>query len=133
VDRRRLALVALLSFAVFTAVAIVVSGSRPVPEQGSAPWIVQGLGYLSALVAAVVLLAPGGLPGPPAGADRKLGGVLLAALAILVLLDAFAFDSSGGANIGAGFLRLVCLVGIVAVAGRLMATTVALGRRGSRP
>jgi hypothetical protein len=130
VDRRRLALVALLSFAVFTAVAIVVSGSRPVPEQGSAPWIVQGLGYLSALVAAVVLLAPGGLPGPPAGADRKLGGVLLAALAIL---DAFAFDSSGGANIGAGFLRLVCLVGIVAVAGRLMATTVALGRRGSRP
>jgi hypothetical protein len=93
--------------------------------------VVQGVGYALALVAALDLLAPAA---HPAGADRKLGGAVLVALAALVLLDVFAFaDDSGGANIGAGFLRLVCLVVIVAVAGRLMATTVALGRGRSGP
>jgi hypothetical protein len=128
VDRRRLALFALLAFAVATAVAIVVSGSRSHTGQGVAPMVVQGVGHAFALVAALALLAPGDVFGPPAGADRKLGGVVLAALVVLVLLDAFA-DAAGGANIGAGFLRLICLVVIVAVAGRLMSTTVALGRR----
>jgi hypothetical protein len=102
VDRRRLALFALLAFA--TAVVIVVSGSRSHTGQGVAPMVVQGVGQAFALVAA------------------------LAAPMVLVLLDAFA-DAAGGANIGAGFLRLICLVVIVAVAGRLMSTTVALGRR----
>jgi lysylphosphatidylglycerol synthetase-like protein (DUF2156 family) len=123
-DRRRAALYALVGFALATAVAIVISGSRPHTAQGVAPWVVQGIGYACALVAALELL----LPAPhPAGADRKLGGVILAALAALVLLDVFA--RSDGANIGAGFLRLVCLVVIVAVAARLLSSTRATGRR----
>jgi hypothetical protein len=126
VDRRRAALYALVAFAVATAVAIVVSGSRPGTGQGIAPMAVQLVGYAFALVAVLALLAPAGRP---AGADRKLGGVVLAAVAALVLLDVVAFADSDGANIGAGFLRLVCLVVIVAVAGRLIATTVAQGRR----
>jgi hypothetical protein len=69
------------------------------------------------------LLAPAA---HPVGADRTLGGVILVALAALVLVDVFASD---GPDIGAGFLRLVCLVVIVAVAGRLTATTMTPGRR----
>jgi hypothetical protein len=80
-----------------------------------------------ALLAALELLAPAA---HPAGADRKLGGAVLVALAALVLLDVFAFADPGGANIGAGFVRLVCLVVIVAVAGRL---TVATRTPGPRP
>ncbi|TFV86624.1 hypothetical protein [Blastococcus sp. CT_GayMR16] len=126
-DRRRAALYALVAFAVATAVAIVISGSRPHTAQGLAPWVVQGIGYAFALAAAVELLVPAA---HPAGADRKLGGALLAALAALVLLDVFAFaDSGGGANIGAGFLRLVCLVVIVAVAARLLVSTLRVGGR----
>jgi hypothetical protein len=124
VDRRRAALYALVAFAVCTAVATVISGSRPHLEQGLAPWVVQGVGYACALVAAVELLLPADRP---VGADRKLGGAILAALAALVLLDVFA--RSDGANIGAGFLRLVCLVVIVAVAARLLSSTLASGRR----
>jgi hypothetical protein len=124
VDRRRFALYALVAFAVATAAAIVISGSRPGTGQGIAPMVVQAVGYVFALLAALDLLAPAA---HPAGADRRLGGVILVALTALVLLDVFA---AGGPDIGAGFLRLVCLVVIVAVAGRLTATTVASGRRG---
>ena len=123
-DRRRFALYALVAFAVATAAAIVISGSRPGTGQGMAPMVVQAVGYVFALLAALDLLAPAA---HPAGADRRLGGVILVALTALVLLDVFA---AGGPDIGAGFLRLVCLVVIVAVAGRLTATTVASGRRG---
>ncbi|HVD29028.1 MAG TPA: hypothetical protein VNC79_11100 [Mycobacteriales bacterium] len=123
-DRRRSALYALVAFAVATAAAIVISGSRPGTGQGIAPMVVQAVGYVFALLAALDLLAPAA---HPAGADRRLGGVILVALTALVLLDVFA---AGGPDIGAGFLRLVCLVVIVAVAGRLTATTVASGRRG---
>lgn len=123
VDRRRLALLTLVVFAVATAVSIVLSGSRPGAGQGLAPYVVQGVGDLFALAAGLVLLAPAGLP---VGADRKLGGAVLAALAVLVLLDVESFaGEAGGVNIGAGFLRLICLVVIVAVAGRLLATTAA--------
>jgi hypothetical protein len=81
------------------------------------------VGDLFALAAGLVLLAPAGLP---VGADRKLGGAVLAALAVLVLLDVESFaGEAGGVNIGAGFLRLICLVVIVRVAGRLLATTAA--------
>ena len=125
-DRRRAALYALVGFAVATAVAIVIGGSRPAGEQGVAPLVVQGIGYAFALLAALDLLAPAA---HPAGADRRLGGVLLAAVAALVLLDVAAFVDDGGANIGAGFLRLVCLVVIVAVAARLLVSTLAVGRR----
>jgi hypothetical protein len=123
VDRRRAALYALVAFAVATAAAIVISGGRPAGAQGLAPLVVQGVGYACALVAALELLAPAE---NPAGADRKLGGAILVALTALVLLDVFA---AGGPDIGAGFLRLVCLVVIVAVAARLLASTLASGRR----
>jgi hypothetical protein len=112
----------LVGFAIATAVAIVISGARPAGAQGVAPWAVQAVGYAFALVAALELLAPAA---HPAGADRKLGGAILAALAGLVALDVFA---AGGPDIGAGFLRLVCLVVIVAVAGRLLATSRPAGR-----
>jgi hypothetical protein len=123
VDRRRAALYALVAFAIATAAAIVISGGRPAGAQGLAPLLVQGVGYACALVAALELLAPAE---NPAGADRKLGGAILVALTALVLLDVFA---AGGPDIGAGFLRLVCLVVIVAVAARLLASTLASGRR----
>jgi hypothetical protein len=122
VDRRRAALYALVAFAVATAVAIVISGSRPAGGQGIAPTVVQAAGYVCALLAALDLLAPAA---HPAGADRKLGGVILVALAVMVVLDVVA---DAGPDIGAGFLRLVCLVVIVAVAGRLVATSRAPGR-----
>jgi hypothetical protein len=83
---------------------------------------VQAVGYVCALLAALELLAPAA---HPAGADRKLGGVILVALAVLVALDVFA---EAGPDVGAGFLRLVCLVVIVAVAGRLVATSRPAGR-----
>ena len=51
-DRRRAALYALVAFAVATAVAIVISGSRPAGEQGAAPLVVQGVGYVFAVLAA---------------------------------------------------------------------------------
>ena len=116
-DRRRAALYALMAFAVATAGAIVISGSRPGAGQGIAPTVVQAVGYVCALMAALELLAPAA---HPAGADRKLGGVILLALAVLVALDVFA---DAGPNIRAGFLRLVCLVVIVAVAARLIAAS----------
>ena len=125
-DRRLFALFALVAFALATAAAIVIGGARPAGEQGIAPLVVRGIGYGCAILAAVDLLVPAA---HPAGADRLLGGVVLASVAVLVLLDVFAFANAGGANIGAGFLRLVCLVGVVAVAGRLMATTRVSGRR----
>jgi hypothetical protein len=121
VDRRRFALYALVAFAVATAAAIVIGGSRPAAQQGLAPMVVQGIGYGCALLAALDLLAPAA---HPAGADRKLGSVVLASVVVLVLLDVVAFGDTDGANVGAGFLRLVCVVVIVAVAGRLMATAV---------
>jgi hypothetical protein len=117
VDRRRAALYALVGFAIATAVAIGISGARPAGAQGTAPWLVQAVGYVFAVLAAVELLLPAA---HPSGADRKLGGVVLVAVTALVLLDVFA---EAGPNIGAGFLRLVCLVVIVAVAGRLVATS----------
>jgi hypothetical protein len=126
VDRRRLALVALVVFAVGTAVSIGVSGARPGTGQGVAPYVVQGVADLFALVAGVLLLRSTDRPG---GADRKLGGAVLAAVAVLVLLDVESFaGASGGADIGAGFARLICLLVIVAVAGRLLATSRTPGR-----
>ena len=121
-DRRRAALYALVAFAVATAVAIVISGARPAGAQGIAPMVVQSAGYVFAVLAALELLAPAA---HPAGADGKLGGVILGAVAVLVALDLFA---GAGPDIGAGFLRLVCLVVIVAVAGRLVATSRPAGR-----
>jgi hypothetical protein len=127
VDRRRRALVALVAFAVATAVSIVVSGARPVTGQGVAPYVVQGAADLFALAAGVLLLLPADRS---AGADRKLGGAVLAAVAVLVVLDAEAFAGAmGGPDIGAGVARLACLLVLVAVAGRLLATSRTAGGR----
>jgi peptidoglycan/LPS O-acetylase OafA/YrhL len=131
VDRRRLALVALVVFAVATAVASAVSGSRPGSAPGIAPFVVQVVGYGCALVAGLALLRSSDRP---MGADRRLGGTVLVAVGVLAVLDVEAFaGEAGGANIGAGFLRLICLVVIVAVAGRLVVTTVTAAGRRRRP
>jgi hypothetical protein len=127
VDRRRLALIALVVFAVATAVAIGVSGARPASAPGIAPFVVRAVGCGFALVGGLALLLPAG---GTAGADRKLGGTVLAAVAVLGVLDVEAFaGEAGGSDIGAGFVRLICLVVIVAVAGRLLVTTLPAGRR----
>jgi hypothetical protein len=131
VDRRRLALVTLVAFALATAVASAVSGSRPAAAPGIAPFVVQVVGYGCALVAGLALFRSGEAP---IGADRKLGGTVLAAVGVLAVLDVEAFaGEAAGANIGAGFLRLICLVVIVAVAGRLVVTTVTAAGRRRRP
>ena len=120
-DRRHLALVLLLLFVACTGVAIVVSGSRPANAPGLAPVVLQGLGYLLGLAAAVLLLTPdrGGTArlGEP---DRRIGGVLLGALLVLVLLDVVALIADeGGANIGAGLVRLVFLLLVGLATARL--------------
>ena len=123
-DRRRVSLVLLLLFVACTGVAIVVSGSRPGLQQGVAPAVAQFAGYLCALVAAGLLLAsPGGRP----EGTRRLGGAVLAALLVLVLLDLFVLDDVGG-DIGGGFARLAGLVVIVFATGRLARDVAAPGR-----
>jgi hypothetical protein len=116
-DRRRAALVLLLTFVVCTGVAIVVSGSRPGPEQGLAPSAVQVVGYLLALGAAVLLLA--------GEAGRRIGATVLGALAVLVALELVA---SSGPDIGAGFARSICLV-VIGVATARLARDDAVTRR----
>jgi hypothetical protein len=122
-DRRGRALVALLFFVLLTAAAIAVSGSRPHPDQGTAPAVLQGIGYLFALAAGVLLLAMdrGADRGSNEGADdRWLGVIVTVALGALVLVDGLALATdSAGATIGAGLVRLVSLVAIGAATVRL--------------
>jgi hypothetical protein len=105
-DRRRVSLVLLLLFVACTGVAIVISGSRPGPQQGVAPAVVQGAGYVCALVAAGLLLAP--------DSTRAIGAWVLGGLVVLVVLDLFVLDAAG-ADIGGGLARLAGLV-VIAVA-----------------
>jgi hypothetical protein len=118
VDRRRTSLVLLLLFVLCSGIAIVVSGSRPELEQGLAPALVQFTGYLFALVAGVLLTSSW------EGSGRRLGGVVLGALAVLVLLDLLV---AAGPNIGAGFVRLVGLVVIMVATIRLALGIAAAG------
>ena len=121
-DRRRPSLVLLLLFVLCTGVAIVWGGSRPALEQGLAPQLVQFLGYACVLVAGLLLIsstAEGAVADP-----RRLGGVVLGALAVLVLLDLLVGD---GPNIGAGFVRLVGLVVIMVATIRLAMGVAAAG------
>jgi hypothetical protein len=111
VDRRRTALALLVAFVVCTAIAIVVGKSRPALAQGDAPTVAQFLGYSLALVAALLLLAPGA-----DGDGRRPGGAVLGALAVLVLIDLVADD---GPDIGAGLVRLVGLLVIGLAMARL--------------
>jgi len=120
VDRRRTSLVLLLLFVLCSGIAIVVSGSRPGLEQGLAPALVQFVGYACALVAGVLLLSSA-----PEETARRIGGVVLGALAVLVLLDLLV---AAGPNIGAGFVRLVGLVVIMVSTIRLALGIAAAGR-----
>jgi hypothetical protein len=120
-DRRRASLVLLLAFVVCTGFAIVVSGSRPGLQQGLAPVVVQFAGYVLALAAAVMLLAPR----TPGAADRRNGATVLGALAVLVVLEVV---TASGPDIGADAVRLICLVVIGVVTARLVRDDAAAGR-----
>ena len=105
-----------------TGASILIGGGRPADEQGLAPWVVQAVGSLSALVAAGLLWTDGA---------QRAGGVVGAAVVLLAVLDGVAWaDSEGGANIGAGLLRLVCLLLIGMATARLAVETA--GRRSAR-
>jgi hypothetical protein len=122
VDRRLTALVLLLLFIGCLGVAIVVSGSRPGLQQGIAPTVAAAVGYLFALVAAVLLIIPAA---ETQGGTRTLGVVILAALVVLVLVDLFVAQ---GPNIGAGFVQLIGEV-VILVATVRLALGVAADRR----
>jgi hypothetical protein len=132
VDRRSSALIALILFAIFTIVAIVVSGTRPALEQGIAPSVIQGVGYVFGLAGAVLVLLPDpAAPSGQSGRNRTSGIVLLVAMAVLVATEVVAANDGEGANIGLGGVRLICLVVIAVVIARLAAGSAAL-RRHSR-
>jgi len=120
VDRRVPALAALLLFVVLTGAAIAVSGSRPANDPGTAPWVLQAIGYICAGAAAVLLLT-----GDDDG--RRRGSLVGAATVALVLLDLLVPDE-GGATIGAGLVRLVLLV-VLAVVTASLARAVAADRQ----
>ena len=117
-DRRRTALALLFLFVLCTGVALVVGGNRPALEQGLAPSLVQSVGYLGGLAAGLLLVTT------PHEGPRRLGGVVLGAVVVLVLLDLVA---AGGPDIGAGLLRLVGLA-VIMVAMIRLALAVAAGR-----
>ena len=113
-DRHRAALALLLAFVLCIGVAVVVSGSRPGLQQGIAPTVIAFVGYLLALVAAVLLIAQ---PAEDAdGTVRRLGVTVLVAVVVLVLLDLFSAD---GPNIGVGLVQLVGELVILWAAVRL--------------
>ena len=116
-DRRPSALASLSIALLLTVAAIVVSGARPGSAQGAAPAALQFLGYLCALAGALLLLAPPRRD----GADRTTGVVVLAVVVVLVALEVvtWATDTGGGANIGAGLVRLIGFVVLAAMTLRL--------------
>ena len=112
-ERRGPAVCLLALFIALTVLATIVAGSRPGLEPGLATWILQVAGYLSALVAGVLLLT---VPGP--GDHRPAGFVVVGAVVVLTLLDALMGENTG-VNIGGGLVRLVCLGAVVAVTVRM--------------
>ena len=127
-ERSRRALVLLLAFIACTGAAILAGAGRPADDPGMVPWVVQGAGYCCAIAAGVLLLAPAGT-GRVETDGRRLGVVLVPTVLALVLLDAVtSVTGSGGADIGAGLVRLVLLVGIGMLTARL-AVAVAAERR----
>jgi hypothetical protein len=120
-DRRRTSLVLLLLFVACTGAAIVVSGTRPGLHQGVAPTVVQVVGYLFALAAAVLLIVPSAAR---RDSSPTLGFVLLGGLGILVAME---FVSRGGTDIGAGGVRLIGLV-VIGVATVRLAQSIAARR-----
>jgi hypothetical protein len=84
-------------------------------DQGLAPLLVQAVGSVCALVAAGLLWADGA---------QRAAGVVGGAVALLSVLDGLGLaDSGGGADIGAGLLRLVCLLLIGMATARLAVET----------
>ena len=127
-ERARLALVLLLAFVACTGAAILVGARGPASDPGLLPWVVQGAGYLCAIAGGLLLLAPAGA-GRVEAEGRRLGVVLLPTVAALVLVDTVtAATDSGGANIGAGLVRMVLLVAVGMLTARL-AVTLAAERR----
>ncbi|MGY1590603.1 hypothetical protein ACI79D_01370 [Geodermatophilus sp. SYSU D00708] len=122
-ERLRLALPLLGLFVALTVLATVFSGSRPATEPGVLPWALQIAGYLGAIAGGVLLLT---VPGP--GVHRRAGLVVLGAVVVLALLDAWTQDDLG-ADIGGGLVRLVCLVAVVVATVRVGAEAVSRGRR----
>jgi hypothetical protein len=116
--------VLLLGFVACIGVAVVVSGMRSGPGQGIAPTVAAFTGYLSALLAAVLLIVPAA--GHPDG-TRTIGLIVLVALVVLVLADLYAAE---GPNIGAGFLQLLGEVVILVAAVRLALGISRAGRTG---
>ena len=129
-DRRTSALLLVLLFVACTGVALVVDGSRPASASGLAPTVIQGIGYLLGLAGALLLLLPDRGSAVPLGdVDRRIGGVLLGALAVLVLLDVVGLTAAeDGANVGAGLVRLVFLVLVGVCTARLAVRTSAARR-----
>ena len=126
-DRRAPALAALMLFVVLTGVAIAVSGARPASAQGTAPWLVQMLAYLCAVVGGAVLVSASDLRGV------RIGGLVLAAAVVMLLVDGLTMLSEEeGANIGAGLARLVCLL-LIGGATVRVALDVAAARRVAGP
>jgi hypothetical protein len=121
-DRSRAALGLLLLFVACLGVAVVITGSRPAHSPGVAPTVAAFVGYLFALLAAVLLIVPGA--GPPDG-TRTIGFTVLGALAVLVVLDLL---TGTGPNIGAGLVQLVGELVILVATARL-AVGVARARR----
>jgi hypothetical protein len=122
-DRREPALAALMLFVVLTGVAIAVSGARPASAQGTAPWLIQMLAYLCAVAGGAVLVSASDQRG------LRLGGLVLAAAVVMVLVDGLTMLSEEeGANIGAGLARLVCLL-LIGGATVRVALDVAAARR----
>lgn len=125
VDHRRPALAALLLFVVLTIAANVLDGRLPASEESDAGWGAQVLAYLCAVWAGVRLMAP-----PADEGSRRSGSVVLAVTVVLALVDAVT-SVQDGADVGAGFVRLLGLVVLAVVTARL-ARAVAADRR-SRP
>jgi drug/metabolite transporter (DMT)-like permease len=108
------ALALLLGFIACIGVAVVVSGGRPGLHQGIAPTVAAFVGYLLALVAAVLLLIPG--QADPDRSSRTIGAMVLGAVVLLVVLDLLAEE---GPDIGAGLVQLVGEVVILVATVRL--------------
>ena len=123
-DRRRTALVLLLAFLACIGVAVVVSGSRPGPQQGIAPTVAAFVGYLFAFVAAVLLIAPG--QRPPAALGRS------GSRCSLLWWSSCCWTSSSrtGPNTGAGLVQLISEVVILVATVRLALGVGRAGRTG---
>jgi hypothetical protein len=125
---RRAPLLLLLALVACTGVSIALGGARPASDPGVAPWAMQVIGYLCGIAGGVLLLAPQRGDGTSVR-DRRIGVVVLPAVVVLALLDAAGLAADeGGANIGAGLVRLVVLLVVVGVTARL-ALDVAATRR----